>query len=64
MRCYKQPHLPFAPPTPAQPLYTEDWIGLKRLDQAGRLVFEEAPGQHMQFSLDWFGSNVVDRYLR
>eukprot|EP00198_Chlamydomonas_reinhardtii_P009607 XP_001698944.1 predicted protein [Chlamydomonas reinhardtii] len=51
-------------PLQEQPLYTEDWIGLKRLDQAGRLVFEEAPGQHMQFSLDWFGSNVVDRYLR
>ncbi|KAG2434217.1 hypothetical protein HXX76_007943 [Chlamydomonas incerta] len=51
-------------PLQEQPLYTEDWIGLKRLDAAGRLVFEEAPGQHMQFGLDWFGSNVVDPYLR
>lgn len=31
-----------------QLLYTEDWIGLRRLDEAGRLVLAEAPGGHMQ----------------
>lgn len=30
-----------------------DWIGLKKLDQAGKLSFREIPGGHMHFSLDW-----------
>lgn len=50
-------------PLEEQPLYTEDWIGLKRLHQTGGLVFEEAPGEHMQFTLDWYTKNVIDKYL-
>jgi hypothetical protein len=41
----------------------EDWIGLRRLDEAGKLALEKAPGAHMQFSLDWFESEVMWRYL-
>lgn len=29
-------------------IYTEDWLGLKELDEAGKLVFENINGGHMQ----------------
>jgi palmitoyl-protein thioesterase len=51
-------------PPPPQPLYTEDWLGLRALDAAGRLGLLEAPGGHMQFSLDWFAAHVVEPFLR
>jgi len=43
-------------------LYTQDWIGLKQLDQAGRLHLLEFPGDHLQMdqeSLDM----IIDTYL-
>mmetsp|Transcript_20004 Transcript_20004/g.50763 ORF Transcript_20004/g.50763 Transcript_20004/m.50763 type:complete len:310 (+) Transcript_20004:53-982(+) len=46
-----------------QPIYKEDWIGLRALDAAGKLVFAEAPGAHMQFTLDWFESDILWPYL-
>ena len=45
-------------------LYKEDWIGLRALDESGRLVRASVPGPHMHFSLDWFLENVIDKYLR
>ena len=33
-----------------RPIYTEDWVGLKALDEKGGLVFEKIPGGHMQIS--------------
>ncbi len=45
-------------------LYKEDWIGLRELDESGRLVLGSVPGAHMHFSLPWFLDNVVDPYLR
>lgn len=33
-------------------LYLEDWIGLKALDEAGKLHYGWCDGEHMQFSLD------------
>lgn len=45
------------------PLYQEDWIGLKQLDRQRKLLLDEAPGEHMHFSLEWFLENVVYRYL-
>lgn len=29
-------------------IYRQDWLGLKRLDEQGRLDFKIAPGGHMQ----------------
>lgn len=43
-------------------LYTEDWIGLKYLDQNNRLFFMEVNGNHLQLdrkSLDF----IIDNYL-
>jgi len=31
-----------------RPIYKEDWLGLKKLDQKGDLVFRTAPGKHME----------------
>ncbi|CRG86133.1 hypothetical protein PISL3812_03136 [Talaromyces islandicus] len=31
-------------------LYTEDWLGLRTLDEQGKLDFETIPGQHMQLT--------------
>ena len=45
------------------PLYQQDWIGLRSLDEAGHLALLHAPGRHMQFSLQWFVQNVVHPYL-
>ncbi len=45
-------------------LYKEDWIGLRALDESGRLVLGSVPGQHMHFTLQWLLDNVVHPYLR
>ncbi len=37
----------------------EDWIGLRALNEAGRLKFEEAPGAHMRFNLAWFQEKII-----
>jgi hypothetical protein len=50
---------PLHPPSGSQ----EDWIGLAQLDAAGRLDLATAPGQHMQFTLEWFETEVMWRYL-
>ena len=46
-----------------QDLYKEDWIGLKRLHEAGGLLLENIPGEHMQFGLKWFKQEVIGKYL-
>ncbi|KAJ5367770.1 hypothetical protein N7541_001711 [Penicillium brevicompactum] len=33
-------------------IYLADWLGLKKLDEAGRLHFRTTPGQHMHLSED------------
>jgi palmitoyl-protein thioesterase len=50
-------------PLKDQPLYQQDWIGLRQLDEAGKLLMEEAPGEHMQLTLKWFDQEVVRKYL-
>ena len=41
------------------PIYKEDWIGLKQLDQAGKLKLLSVEGDHLQFNLTWFQKNIV-----
>jgi palmitoyl-protein thioesterase len=42
-------------PLRERPIYTEDWIGLRRLDAKGALEFLTVPGEHM---------NLVDKDLK
>jgi len=44
-------------------LYKEDWLGLAKLDTAGRLKFLEVDGDHLRFSAQWFLDNIVQPYL-
>jgi len=44
-------------------LYQNDQIGLKTLDQQGKLEFDTCPGPHMHVPADWFTSNVILKYL-
>uniref|UniRef100_A0A023G3E2 Palmitoyl-protein thioesterase 1 n=1 Tax=Amblyomma triste TaxID=251400 RepID=A0A023G3E2_AMBTT len=46
-----------------QDIYTEDWIGLKQLDQSGRLHFLSTLGDHLQFTTEWFTENILKPYL-
>uniref|UniRef100_A0A8D0DFN9 Palmitoyl-protein thioesterase 1 n=1 Tax=Salvator merianae TaxID=96440 RepID=A0A8D0DFN9_SALMN len=46
-------------PLKETPLYTEDRLGLKVMDQAGKLVFLAAAGDHLQISEDWFYKNIL-----
>ena len=38
-------------------------LGLQQLDAQGKLILDWIPGQHMQFSFEWFSENVVAKYL-
>jgi palmitoyl-protein thioesterase len=42
------PENPIITPLRNRTIYKEDWIGLKKLDEKGRLHFKIAPGGHMQ----------------
>ncbi|XP_045495750.1 palmitoyl-protein thioesterase 1 [Colias croceus] len=44
-------------------LYLQDRLGLKKMDEAGKLVFLSVDGDHLRFSEDWFIQNVLKPYL-
>ncbi|KAF8978570.1 hypothetical protein BGZ46_006333 [Entomortierella lignicola] len=46
-----------------QDLYKEDWLGLKTMDRAGKLIYEIMEGEHMQFSLEEFTERITIPYL-
>ena len=43
-------------------LYQEDWIGLKTLDENGKVDFLVSEGDHLQFS-DKFLYDIIKNYL-
>ncbi|KAF8518754.1 alpha/beta-hydrolase, partial [Gautieria morchelliformis] len=49
-------------PMKRQPLYSEDWIGLKQLDQAGRVKLVSCDGEHMQIARNCW-EPIVKQYL-
>jgi palmitoyl-protein thioesterase len=48
-------------PMRLQPLYTEDWIGLRTLDKKGGVVFEACVGAHMELGGCW--ESLVRQYV-
>ncbi|KAI8927590.1 Alpha/Beta hydrolase protein [Entophlyctis helioformis] len=47
-----------------QPTYTQDWIGLRSLDEAGRIEFVTLPGNHVQIPRSVFRTEFVEKYLK
>jgi len=48
-------------PMREQPLYRDDWIGLRELDERNRVVFDVCEGEHMQISACW--ERIVRQYV-
>lgn len=44
-------------------LYLEDKLGLKEMDEAGKLQFLSVDGDHLQFDDQWFLEEIVDKYI-
>jgi palmitoyl-protein thioesterase len=49
-------------PMRLQPLYVEDWIGLRKLDETGRVHMELCEGEHMHLKTECW-KPVVKRYV-
>ncbi|XP_045463585.1 palmitoyl-protein thioesterase 1 [Harmonia axyridis] len=45
-------------------IYKEDRLGLKQLDDQGKLAFLSIEGNHLEFNWKWFNQTIVDKYLR
>ncbi|XP_066976539.1 palmitoyl-protein thioesterase 1-like [Macrobrachium rosenbergii] len=45
-------------------LYIEDRLGLKEMDEAGKLVFLGVLGNHLDFTDDWFVQEIVEKYIK
>ncbi|KYM94494.1 Palmitoyl-protein thioesterase 1 [Cyphomyrmex costatus] len=44
-------------------LYQQDWLGLRTMENAGKIYFLSLPTDHLQFTADWFIKNIIKRYL-
>lgn len=44
-------------------IYKEDWLGLKALDEAGKLHFDTIDGEHMDFDDELF-EDVAEKYFK
>jgi len=51
-------------PLRESPIYVEDRIGLKALDEAGKLHFMEVEGDHLQFTKQWFVDNIIEVFFK
>jgi len=51
-------------PLRESPIYVEDWIGLKALDEAGKLHFLDVEGDHLQFTHQWFVDEIINVFLK
>jgi len=40
-------------------LYQQDWIGLKQMNESGKLTFLATEGNHLQFTDAWFVDNII-----
>jgi len=46
-----------------QDIYQQDWIGLKQLDQSGRLIQIALEGEHMDIDENWFNNFLIPKFL-
>lgn len=44
-------------------LYSEDRLGLKKMNEEGKLIFLSTSGDHLRFSDQWFIENILKPYL-
>merc|ERR1719347_1662737 len=51
-------------PLKESPIYTEDRIGLKSLDEKGGLHFLEVEVNHLEFSRQWFIDEIINVYFK
>eukprot|EP01135_Chromosphaera_perkinsii_P002162 Nk52_evm96s217 gene=Nk52_evmTU96s217 len=51
-------------PFTERPLYKEDRLGLKQLNEEGKIVLLEVDGDHLQFGLDWLKSEIIDKFFK
>ena len=49
-------------PIHEHPLYTEDWIGLRALDERGRVVLASCDSEHMQLPVECW-KPLVEKYV-
>ena len=42
----------------------KDTLGLKTLDESGRIVKIAVDGDHLQFKEEWFLDNIVNKFIR
>jgi palmitoyl-protein thioesterase len=49
-------------PMREQPLYLEDWIGLRALDESGRVVLVSCDSEHMHLSTECW-KPLVEQYV-
>ncbi|GAB6029248.1 Palmitoyl-protein thioesterase 1 [Chamberlinius hualienensis] len=45
-------------------LYQEDWIGLKSLNDTGRLHLLAVDGDHLQIDVKWLTENIINPYFK
>lgn len=45
-------------------LFIKDKLGLQKMKEEGKLVFEEVEGNHMHITKDYFIEKVINGYLR
>ncbi|QDZ22486.1 palmitoyl protein thioesterase [Chloropicon primus] len=50
-------------PLKEQAFYREDWIGLRELDEQGKLLLDVIEGNHMEIDWDFFNSTIVHGFL-
>lgn len=45
-------------------IYLKERLGLRAMNEEGKLVFLALEGNHMQINLPWFVENVIEAYLK
>lgn len=56
---YKPGQSEYIIPLQNSSLYTEDRLGLREMDKAGKLVFLGVEGDHLRFTDKWFDDNIL-----